>query len=56
MGSAAAMLANSSCDAVARAEGFMVPYAEGPSFGGGRNPFIRRAADNYGFPSRSVSE
>ncbi len=38
MGSAAAMLANSGCDAVARAEGFMVTYAEGPSFGGGPQP------------------
>ena len=37
MGSAAAMRANSGFDAVARAEGFMVVYAEGTSFGAGRH-------------------
>lgn len=37
MGSAAAMRANSGFDAVARAEGFMVVYAEGTSFGDDRH-------------------
>jgi poly(3-hydroxybutyrate) depolymerase len=37
MGSAAVMRANSGFDAVARAEGFMVAYAEGTSFGEGRH-------------------
>jgi poly(3-hydroxybutyrate) depolymerase len=36
MGSAEVMRANSGFDAVARTEGFMVVYAEGTSFGGGR--------------------
>jgi len=37
MGSAAVMRANSGFDGVARAEGFMVVYAEGTSFGAGRH-------------------
>ncbi len=37
MGSADVMRANSGFDAVARAEGFMVAYAEGTSFGEGRH-------------------
>jgi len=37
MGSAELMRANSGFDAVARAEGFMVAYAEGTSFGEGRH-------------------
>jgi poly(3-hydroxybutyrate) depolymerase len=37
MGSAAVMRANSGFDAVARAEGFMVVYAEGTEFGEGRH-------------------
>lgn len=46
MGSAEVMRANSGFDAVARAEGFMVVYAEGTSFGGDRHAW------NTGFSSR----
>ena len=46
MGSAEVMRANSGFDAVARTEGFMVVYAEGTSFGGGRHAW------NTGFLGR----
>lgn len=51
MGSAEAMRATSGFDAVARAEGFMVVYAEGTSFGGDRHAWntghlMRRAVQD----------
>ena len=48
MGSAEIMRANSGFDAVARSEGFMVVYAEGTSFGGGRHAW------NTGFLARRL--
>jgi poly(3-hydroxybutyrate) depolymerase len=50
MGSAAMMRANSGFDAVARAEAFMVVYAEGTEFGEGRHAW------NTGFLPRRIVE